>query len=100
MLVGEVADDGGGDGLEEGEEGAEGAAEEDNVVAGVDGAGKGGLVGVQVAEDVGEEGLGAVLGGVGGGFDVAVELEEVGEQGQDEGEGDLWRRMLEVTMHR
>lgn len=46
MGVGEAADDGGGDGLAEGEEGAEGAAEEDDVVFGGDGAGEGGFVGV------------------------------------------------------
>lgn len=57
MLVGEVADEGRGNGLEEGVEGAEGAAEEDNVVAGVDGLGEGGLVGVEAAEDAGEEGV-------------------------------------------
>ena len=33
MAVGEVADDGGCEGLEEGEEGAEGSTEEDDVIA-------------------------------------------------------------------
>jgi hypothetical protein len=46
-----VADDGGGEGLEEGEEGAEGSAEEDDVIAWVDGAGEGVFVGVEVVED-------------------------------------------------
>jgi hypothetical protein len=36
---------------------------------------------------VGEEG-GRARGG--GGFEIAVELEELGEEGEDEGEGDLW----------
>lgn len=61
ISVGEGADDGGCDGLEEGEERAQGAAEEDNVIAGVDGAGKGGFVGVEVAEDPGQEGRGMFL---------------------------------------
>lgn len=46
MFVGEAAYDWGGEGLEEGEEGAEGAPEEDDVVAGVDGFGEGVFVGV------------------------------------------------------
>lgn len=46
MFVGEAADDRGGEGLEEGEEGAEGAAEEDDVVVGGDGGGEGVFVGV------------------------------------------------------
>lgn len=46
MFVGETADDRCGKGLEEGEEGAEGAAEEDDVVAGIDGFGERVFVGV------------------------------------------------------
>lgn len=53
MAVGEPADEWGGDGLAEGEEGAEGAAEEDDVVAVVDGAGEGVFVGVEQGQDVG-----------------------------------------------
>lgn len=87
MFVGEVADEGRGNGLEEGVERAEGAAKEDNVVAGVDGLGEGRLVGVEAAEDAGEEGV----VGIGTSFGVAVELEELGEEGEDEGEGYLER---------
>ena len=36
-------------------------------------------------EDLRQDGI----GGRGGGFEVAVELEEFGEEGEDEGEGDL-----------
>lgn len=59
--------------MEEGEEGAQGAAEEDDVVAGGDGAGERGFVGVEGGEYAIEEGVG------GGGFEGAVEFEEVGE---------------------
>ena len=84
MPVGEGADDRGGDGLAKGEEGAEGAAEEDDVVAVVYGDGEGGLVAVEGGEDAGEQrGLG------GGEFAGAVEFEEGGEEREDEGEGDL-----------
>lgn len=92
MAVGEVANERGGNGLQETEEGAEGAAEEDDVVARVDGAGEGGLVAVEAGEDALEKGRG--LGGVcgrGAGFAVTVELEELREEREDEGEGDLAR---------
>lgn len=46
MFVRKAADDWRGEGLEEGEERAEGAAEEDDVVAGIDGFGERVLVGV------------------------------------------------------
>lgn len=75
--------------MAEGEERAESAAEEHNVVAVVDGFGERVLVGIQGGQDVGEEGGGG--GGVGcaGGILGAVELEQFGEKGEDEGEGDL-----------
>ena len=53
-----MADDWGGEGLEEGEERAQGSAEEGDVIAGVDGAGKGVFVGVEIVEDAVEEGVG------------------------------------------
>lgn len=74
--------------MEEGEEGAEGAAEEDDVVAVVDGSCEGVFVGVQAGDDAAEGCWGG--GGGGGGFEVAVEFEELGEEGEDECEGDLW----------
>jgi hypothetical protein len=83
MRVAYAANYGRGDGLAEGEERAHCAAEEDDVVAVVDGAGEGVFVGVEGGEDAGEEGVG------GGDFEVAVEFEEFGEEGEDEGEGDL-----------
>ena len=58
MAVGEVADDWRGEGLEEGEERAQGSAEEGDVIAGVDGTGKGVFVGVEIVEDAVEEGVG------------------------------------------
>lgn len=58
MAIGEVADDWSGEGLEEGEERAQGSTEEDNVIAGVDGASKGVFVGVEIVEDAVEEGVG------------------------------------------
>lgn len=82
MAIGEVADDWRGEGLEEREEGAQGTAEQDDVVARVDGAGKGILVGIEVVEDAIEKGIrGGILG--------AVEGEERWEEREDEGEGDL-----------
>lgn len=80
ILVGEVSNNGRCDGLEKREQGAEGSAEQNDVIAGVDRSGKGGLVGIQITQDVGEESLGMVVRGVGGGFDVAVEFEELGEE--------------------
>lgn len=87
-----MTDERGGDGLKQAEEGAEGAAEEDDVVTRVNGAGEGGLVAVEAGEDALEEGrgLGCVCGG-GAGFAVAVELEELREEGENEGKGDLGR---------
>lgn len=58
MTVGKVADDWGSEGLEEGEERAQGSAEEDDVIAGLDGAGKGVFVGVEIVEDAVKEGVG------------------------------------------
>ena len=88
IFIGQGADDGGRDGLEEGEERAEGAAEEHDVVAVVYGFCEGVFVRVEGGEGAGEE------GGRGGGvrgFVVAVEFEELGEEREDEREGDLWR---------
>jgi len=72
------------------EEGAEGAAEEDGVVAGGDWARKRGFVAVQGGEDAREDG-GRGAGGEKGllGFEGAVEVDKFGEEGEDEGEGDL-----------
>jgi hypothetical protein len=46
VFIRETADERGGESLEEGEERAQGATEEDNVIAGVDGFGKGVFVSV------------------------------------------------------
>lgn len=51
MAIAQRTDDRGCDGLQEGEQRAEGAAEEDDVIARAYGAGEGVLVGVQGAED-------------------------------------------------
>jgi len=62
--------------LAEGEEGAEGAAEEDSVVAGGDWACEGGFVAVEGGEDAGEDGGGGVEREKGLlGFEVAVEVD-------------------------
>lgn len=90
MLVREGADQGRGDGLAEGEERSESAAEQDNVVARVDGLGKRVLVGIEAGEDLGEDRVGVAR------LVVAVKLDELGEQGQDEGEGYLERLLLAV----
>lgn len=79
MAVGEMADDGGSNRLEKGEQTSECAAQQDDVISRVDGARKGGLVGIQVAEYVGEQGLGWRGRCIGGGFGISVELEELGE---------------------
>ena len=71
------------------EKAAQGATEQDDVISGVDGARKSGLVGVEVAEDAGQQRLGGRRGGVEGRLDTAVELEELREQREDEGERDL-----------
>ena len=82
MTIGQRADNGRGDGLAQGEEGAEGAAEEDDVVAVVDGAGEAVLVRVEEGEGVGED---CGRGGRGvRGVDRAIEFEQFGEEGQDE----------------
>lgn len=91
MLIRKMSDDWGGNGLEEGEKRAQSTTEEDNIIARIDGSGEGRLVGIEVAQDMGEDSLGVLLGGIRGGFGVAVELEEPGEQRQDEGKGYLWR---------
>ena len=69
--------------MTEAEERAHGSAEQNDVIAVVDGFGEGVLVGVEDGEDAGEEGVRR------GGFEVAVEFEEFGEEREDEGEGDL-----------
>lgn len=51
-----MANDRSGEGLEEGEERAQGTAEKNYVIARVDGAGKGVLVGVQVVKNAVEKG--------------------------------------------
>lgn len=89
MFVRKRAYDGRSNGLAQREQGAEGSAEEDNVIAVVDGFGEGVFVGVEGCEDACEDG--GVAAGEGGGFEVAVEFEELGEEGEDECEGDLER---------
>jgi hypothetical protein len=69
--------------LTEAEERAHRSAEKDDVIAVVDGFGEGVLVGIEDGEDAGEECVRR------GGFEVAVEFEEFGEEREDEGEGDL-----------
>lgn len=82
MAIGEVADNRRCEGLEQREEGAEGTAEQDDVVPRIDGAGKGILVGIEVVEDAIQERIrGGILG--------AVKGKERGEEREDEGEGDL-----------
>ena len=71
--------------MEEGEEGAEGAAKEDDVVAVADGARERAFVGVKTEEDAVEDGVAGLIGN----FEVAVEFKEFGIQGKDECEGDL-----------
>lgn len=51
MSIGETADERGCDGLEEGEEGAQCAAEEDDIIARVDWFGEGVLVRVEIVKD-------------------------------------------------
>lgn len=46
------------------------------------------FVGVQADENAAQDGIAGRVGGRGD-FEVAVEFEEFGEEGQDEGEGDL-----------
>lgn len=83
-FVGQAADEGRGDGLEEGEERAQRAAQEDDIIAGVDGLCERVLVRVQVVEDAVEEGRR-------GGVPVEIEVEQGGEEGEDESEGNLRR---------
>lgn len=66
--------------MEKREEGAESTAEEDDIETRGDGAVEGGFEGVEVGED-GVEKVGVGLG--------AVEAEEAGEEGEDEGEREL-----------
>lgn len=68
--------------MEEREERAKGAAEQDDVVLAVDRNGEGGFVGVQVVEDTIQQRGWAVIQG-------AVEGEEGGEEGEDKGKRDL-----------
>ena len=86
MLVGQRPDYGGSNGLQEGEERSEGPAEQHDVVAVVDGLGERVLVRIQTGEDPRQDGVGV---GGSGGLVVAVELEELGVQREDEGEGYL-----------
>lgn len=83
IFVGQGANYGRDNGLAEGEERAQGASEQDNVVAVVDGPFEAVFVGVQAVEHLGQH------SGIGLGLDIAVELKQLGEQGQDEGEGNL-----------
>ena len=71
--------------MQEGEEGAEGASEKDDVVFRVDGDREGLLVGVEVEEDAVQERRWVRVEG-------AVERKEGGEQRQDEGERYLLSR--------
>lgn len=86
VAVRERANYGGCDGLEEREKRAEGPAEEYDVIAVVDGLRERVLVGIEAGEDAREDGRRCV---VLRGFVVAVELEELGEKGENEGEGYL-----------
>nr|POE65292.1 hypothetical protein CFP56_34959 [Quercus suber] len=79
------ADDGRGNRLAQREERAEGSSQQHDVIAIVDRLLEAVLVGVQAIEDAGEDGV------VIGRFEVAVELEELGEERENEGEGDLGR---------
>lgn len=69
MAVGQAPDEGSGNGLEERKEGAQRAAQQHDVIAGVDGLSKGVLVRVEVVED-------AVQEGGRGGILVAIEGEQ------------------------
>ena len=71
--------------MEEGKEGAEGTAKEDDVVAVAYGTRERTFVGVKTKEDAVEEGVAGLIRG----FEVAVEFKEFGIQGKDECEGDL-----------
>lgn len=69
VAVGQAPDEGSGNGLEERKEGAQSAAQQHDVIAGVDGLSKGVLVRVEVVED-------AVQEGGRGGILVAIEGEQ------------------------
>ena len=71
--------------MEEGEEGAEGAAEEDDIVTVVYRAGKGAFVGIEGGEN-GVEKCGGGCGRGRGCFEVAIEFKELREQGKNESE--------------
>lgn len=86
MFVRQVADNRGRNGLEQREQASEGSAQEHDVVSRIDRLRKGLLVGVEIAQDAGEQRVLRVRARLA----VAVELEELREEGQDEGEGDLW----------
>ena len=64
----------------------EGAAEEHNIIAVVDGLRERILVGIEASEDAGEDGRRRM---VLRGFVIAVELEELGEERKNECEGYL-----------
>jgi ribosomal protein L5 len=68
--------------LKKGEEGAEGASEEDNVVFGVDRDGKGLFVGIEIVYDSIQQRCGARI-------EVSIERKQRREERKDEGEGDL-----------
>ena len=67
--------------MKEGKEGAEGAAEEDNVISIADGARERLLVRIEPSEDAIEEGVGGLRG-----LEIAVEFEKLWEEGKDESE--------------
>lgn len=75
MSVGEPSDDGGSNGLAEGEETAHGAAQQHDVVPRADGPREGILVGIEPGECAREEGR--AVGGVD--LTVAVEFKKAGE---------------------
>jgi hypothetical protein len=70
-------------------ENSEPRAPPSSTIAGVDGARKGGLVGIELAEDPRQECVLGRGGRIGRGFGVAIEFEELGEEREDEGEGYL-----------
>jgi hypothetical protein len=61
------------------EQAPESSAEQDDVISRVDGARERGLVGIEIAKHVREEGVGRRGASIGRGLGVAVELEQLGE---------------------
>lgn len=72
--------------MTEGEEGAEGSAENDDVIASIDRFSKGALVAMEDGEDI-LEGRRGAMGGAG--IEIAIELKEFREKGEDKREGNL-----------